>query len=148
MKTIYKLLAVCIIAMSSQAIQAQVKASSRPSLFGRYSAKLPTAEKELNKAFTAPEGSEVNLKFSDFSFTGTIISSVKRYHNLYSVVIKSSTLNNTLLSISKRINDDKTITYVGRIINEKYSDGYELTKDSVGNYALNKIETEYLLQDH
>ena len=26
--------------------------------------------------------------------------------------------------ISKRINDDNTITYVGRIINEKYADGY------------------------
>jgi len=56
-------------------------------------------------------------------------------------------LQNTLLSISKRINDDNTITYVGRIINEKYADGYELKKDNNGNYSFNKIRTEELIQD-
>jgi hypothetical protein len=148
MKTIYKLLAAGIILMSSFAVQAQVNTSSRQSLFGRYSAKLPTAEKELDKAFNAKEGSEINLKFSNFSFTGTVTSSVKRYDNLHSVIVKSTSLNNSLLSISKRINEDRTVTYVGRIINEKYSDGYELIKDSDGNYALNKVQTAELLQDY
>ena len=51
------------------------------------------------------------------------------------------------LSISKRIDDDNTITYVGRIINEKYADGYELIKDKSGNYSFNKIKTADLIQD-
>ena len=134
--------------MSSYATKAQVTTSSRQNLFSRYSEKLPTAVTELDKAFNAKLGADVNLKFSNFSFSGTVTSSVKRYDNLYSVVIKSTSLSNSLFSISKRINDDKTITYVGRVINEKYADGYELTKDSDGNYALNKIKTEELLQDY
>jgi hypothetical protein len=148
MKTIYKLLALCVIITSSFTTQAQVKHTSRQSLFGRYSSKLPTAEKELDKAFHVPEGSAVTLNFSNFTFTGTVTSSVKRYENLHSVIIKSASLNNSLLSISKRINEDKTVTYVGRIINEKYSDGFELVKDNTGSYALNKIQTEELLQDY
>ncbi len=57
---------------------------------------------------------------------------------MYTVIVKSPALNNTLLAISKRINDDKTITYVGRIINDKYADGYELKKEQNGSYAMNK----------
>ncbi len=50
-------------------------------------------------------------------------------------------LQNALLSISRRINDDNSVTYVGRIINEKYADGYELIKDNSGNYSFTKIKT-------
>jgi hypothetical protein len=63
------------------------------------------------------------------------------------VIVKSPTLNNTLLAISKRINDDKTITYVGRIINDKYADGYELKKEN-GSYAMHKIKTDALVEDY
>lgn len=137
--------------MSAYTAGAQISTSSRSSRenqFSKLSEKLPTALTELDKAFLAPEGTKLQLNFSNFSFSGIITSSLKRYDNLYSVVIKSSSLDNTLFSISKRINEDNTISYVGRIINEKYSDGYELRKESDGTYALNKIKTEVLIQDY
>ena len=113
-----------------------------------FSANIPTAVIQLDKAFLGTEGSSIQLNFTNnFSFAGTVISSVQRYSNLTSVIIKLPSLHNSLLSISKRINDDNTITYVGRIINEKYGDGYELKKDNYGNYAFNKIKMEDLIQD-
>ena len=75
------------------------------------------------------------------------MSSVKKYDNLYKVVIRSSSLDNTLFSISKRIEEDSSVNYIGRIINEKYADGYELKKENDGSYSLNKIQTEELIQD-
>jgi len=57
-------------------------------------------------------------------------------------------MNNTLLAISKRINDDKTVTYVGRIINDKYADGYELKRENNGSYAMQKIKTDALVEDY
>ena len=147
MKHIYKVFVLCII-MSSYQAKAQTSASSRQNQFSKLSERLPATLSELDKAFLAPEGSKLQLHFSNFSFSGIITSSVKRYDNLYSVVIKSSSLDNTLFSISKRINEDNTITYIGRIINEKYADGYELRKESDGTYALNKIKTEILIQDY
>ena len=148
MKTIKKLLALCIIIMSSYAAQAQILTSSRPYLFNNVPEKLPAAITELEKAFTAPEGDTLQMKLNNFLFKGIITSSIKRYDNLYSVIIKSPSLHNTLFSISKRINDDKSITYVGRIINENYADGFELVQGNDGRYALNKIQTEVLLQDY
>lgn len=134
--------------MSSYGTKAQVVSSSRPQLFRTVSDRLPTAITELDKAFTAPEGTSVKFKFYNLAFSGTVTSSIKRYDNLYSVIIKSSSLDNTLLSISKRINEDKTITYVARILNENYADGYELIKANDGSYAFNKIKTEALIQDY
>ena len=128
--------------------QSQVVTSPRPTLFNNFSANIPASLSELDKAFTAATGSSIQFNFADkFSFSGTVLSSVQKYNNLSSVIIKSSLLKNSLLSISKRINDDNSITYVGRIINEKYADGYILTKDNSGNYSFNKIKTQDLIQD-
>lgn len=129
--------------------QAQVGRSARPELFSNFSSNIPTSVLELNKAFSTTTGSSIQLNFANkFSFAGTVLSSVKKYNNLSSVVIKSPLMQNSILSISKIINDDNTITYVGRIINEKYADGYELTKDNTGQYSFTKIKTEDLIQDY
>jgi len=141
------MMALCLILMTSYSIEAQILTSNRQNYFNKYSEKLPTATSELDKAFTIPEGGKVKLNFGDFTFNGIVTSSIKRYDNLYSVIIKAPGLNNTLLSISKRINDDKTVSYVGRIINEKYADGFELRKETQG-YAMNKIRTDALIEDY
>jgi len=142
-----KMMALCIIAMSSYTTQSQVLTSHRQNYFNKYAEKLPTTVNELDKAFTTPEGSKVKINFSGFQFNGIVTSSIKRYDNLYSVIIKSPSLNNTLLAISKRINDDKTVTFVGRIINEQYADGYELRKENNGDYAISKIRTDAIIED-
>lgn len=148
MKTISKLFVLCLLLTISFNTQAQVVTSSRPELFTSFSANIPASISELDKAFAAVPGSSIQFNFANkFSFSGTVLSSVQKYSNLSSVIIKSSLLKNSLLSISKRINDDNTITYVGRIINEKYADGYELIKDNSGSYSFNKIKTEDLIQD-
>ena len=148
MKNISKVFVLCITLIASYNTNAQVTTSLRPLLFSNFSANIPTAAAELNKAFLGVEGSLIQLNFTtNFSITGTVFSSVQRYNNLSSVIIKVTSLHNSLLSISKRTNDDNTITYVGRIINEKYADGYELKKDNIGNYSFTKIKTEELIQD-
>jgi hypothetical protein len=101
----------------------------------------------LEKAFAAHEGAKVKINFADFSFNGIVTSSIKRYDNLYSVIVKAPGLNNTLLSVSKIINPDKTVSYVGRIINENYADGYQLRKEN-GRYAMNKVRTDALIEDY
>jgi len=101
---------------------------------------------ELEKAFTTKEGSEVTFRFRELQLKGTVLSSVKRYENLYSVIIKSQ--DSTLYSFSKRINNDKSVTYIGRILNDNSSDGYELKKGSDGTYTFHKIQTEDLIQDY
>lgn len=147
MKRMYKILALCLVIMTSYNTQAQILTSNRQAYFNKYAEKLPTPESELEKAFTAHQGSKVKINFADFSFNGIVTSSVKRYDNLYSVIVKAQGLNNTLFSVSKIINPDNTISYVGRIINENYADGYQLRKEN-GRYAMNKVRTDALIEDY
>ena len=143
-----KVFALCVLLAFSFRTNAQTTAASRPDLFNGFSSNIPASVSELSKAFTASIGSSVQLNFANkFSFTGTVFSSVQRYKNLSTVIIKSPLLKNALLSISKRTNDDNTVTYVGRIINEKYADGYQLIQDKSGNYSFSKIRTADLIQD-
>ena len=148
MKTISRVLALCMLLITTHATSAQVITSSRPDLFNSFSANIPASVAELDKAFIPGKGTSIQLNFANnFSFTGTVLSSIQRYSNLSSVIIKSPLLQNSILAISKRINEDNTITYVGRIINEQYADGYLLQKDNTGNYSFIKIRTEDLIQD-
>ena len=156
MKHLNALLVACLIMMCSYTSSAQIltnnrtqtQTSSKSQLFRNVAQRIPAKTDELDKAFSTPEGKFVKLQFRNFDFEGTVTSSLKRYDNLYSVVIKSSSLDNTIFSISKRINEDKTITYVGRMINENYADGYELIEAEDSGYVLNKIKTDVLLQDY
>ena len=65
---------------------------------------------------------------------------------MQSAIIRSPVFNNAIFHISKRTNPDNSITYVGRIINQNYFDGYELKIDAFGNYHLIKIETDNVIQ--
>ncbi|HEY5464710.1 MAG TPA: hypothetical protein VIJ95_15715 [Hanamia sp.] len=148
MKIMYKVMALCIVITCSFAAQAQILSSNRQNYFNRYSNKLPTSVTELDKAFTTPEGSKVKINFADFSFNGIVTSSIKRCDSLYSVIVQSPGLDNTILSISRRINSDNSVLYIGRIINQKYADGFELSRGSDGAYAMNKIKTVSLIEDY
>jgi len=148
MKIMYKMAVICVIMITSYSSHAQILTSNRQNYFDKYATDLPTPQSELSKAFNVPEGRKVKLQFGDFAFNGIVTSSIKRYENLYTVIVKSPGLNNTLLAISKRINDDKTITYVGRIINDNYADGYELKRGNNGSYAMHKIKTDGLVEDY
>ena len=148
MKTIKKIIVLFVVLCNFFTSHAQVLTSSKPYLFTGSASSVPATIQELDKAFVAKEGSSIQLSFSNFTFTGIILSSVQRYNKLSSIIIKSPSLHNTLLALSKRINDDNSITYIGRIINEAYADGYELKKISEKNYTFNKIKTEDLLQDY
>ncbi|MGI8582807.1 MAG: hypothetical protein ACR2KX_11440 [Chitinophagaceae bacterium] len=149
MKRIFKAILLFTLLISFTSIKAQVVTERRPQLFAAFSKTINFPKTELEKIFISSEGRTIKLSLGEnVSFTGVITSSIQRYQNLQSVVIKLNNLDNTILGISKRINDDKSITYIGRIINTKYADAFELKTDAAGNYFINKIKTADLIEDH
>lgn len=149
MKIYIKAFLLCTIVCHSFTSNAQILHSDKAPLFANVASSFKATISELDKAFLAKEGSSVQLQFANsFTFNGTIMSSVQRYGKLSSIIVKSASLQNTLLSLSKRINDDNTITYIGRILNGASADGYELNKNIDGTYTFNKVKSEDLLQDY
>ncbi len=122
--------------------------AAKPKQFDNFPRVINCSAAELSKAFATTAGQNINLSFSDnFSFSGNVLDNTVKYSNLQSVVLKLGAFNNSVFSLSKRTEADNSITYVGRIINKNYFDGYELKKDASGNYQLIKIETDRVIQD-
>lgn len=80
-------------------------------------------------------------------FEGKVVSNENKYDNLQSMIIRSNNMGNTLFQLSKIINKDKSITYVGRIMNPDALEVYEIKNDVAGNYRLQRIDLDNILQD-
>lgn len=148
MKALHIGIAVLFLLMINLSVSAQAPTKQRETFFRNVSDRLPAAVTELDKAFSAKKGTAVSFKFYNMLFNGTVISSANKPGGIQSVVIASADLKNTILSLSKRTNDNKTTVYTGRIINQNASDGYVLTENQDGTYTFHKIRTEDLIQDY
>lgn len=122
--------------------------SSKPKQFSNFPDVINCTETALSSIFNATPGQNISLSFSgNFSFSGTVVNNVVKYYNLQSAVIKSPAYHNSIFSISRITNKDNTVSYVGRIVNKNYFDGYELKRDAAGNYRLVKTETDRVIPD-
>lgn len=121
---------------------------AKPKQFTHFPDVINCSESVLSSVFNSAPGQNISLSFSDnFSFSGVVINNLVKYSNLQSAVIRSPYFNNAVLSISKIINRDNSVSYTGRIINKDYFDGYELKMNAAGIYQLLKVETDRVIQD-
>ena len=120
----------------------------KPKQFSNFPETIDCSEQELSQVFNAAPGQNISLAFSNnFTFAGSVTSNLVKYANLQSAVIVSPDYNNTIFSVSKITNGDGSVSYIGRIINKNYFDGFELKKNTSGIYQLKKIETDRVIQD-
>jgi len=137
-----------MLCLTTAAVHAQQPQAVPIAAFINFSNTIPVSETTLSGAMQLSKGQDVAVGLSqEFNFPGTVISNENVYHNLQTIIIKSSIYNNSLLQISKQINEDKSISYVGRIFNPGGADGYGLSKTADGAYQLQKFETAIILQD-
>jgi hypothetical protein len=140
------MLLLCI--LFSATINAQNNSSKKPALFSKFINTINCPLPQLSKAFTATVSQNINFSFSDnFLFSGIVVSNIIKYTNLQTVLIKLPAYGDAIFSLSKITKKDNSVSYVGRIINTKYADGYQLKKDAFNNYQLVKFETGTILQD-
>ena len=126
----------------------QSHTSAKPKQFSNFPDVINCSEATLSSIFTAAAGQNISLPFSNsFSFQGSVTSNVVKYSNLQTAIIRSPLFNNSVFSVSRITNKDNTISYIGRIINKSYFDGYELKRNASGDYQLVKMETDRVIQD-
>lgn len=123
-------------------------ANSKPEAFKAFPNSIKLSPTDLNDAFAVTEGQHIVLSFANnFKFAGTVISNVTKYGNLQSMTIQSDELDKSIFNLSRQMLDNKNITYVGRIMSNNASDGYQIKKDGEGNYSFEKIEAKRLKED-
>lgn len=115
-------------------------------LFDGVPENLQFENKLIEGIFSANAGTSVDIKFSqNFHITGIVKSNQKIYDNLQTIVIEASNYSKAKLFISKIIDDDKTVKYVGRIISRASQDGFEIKGSIVGNCSLKKISLQDMI---
>ena len=148
MKHLARNVLVLLCILISASVKAQTQSGAKPSLFNNYPGKIICSEQELSKVFATTPNQDISLSFSDnFIFSGKVTSNVVKYANLQTAVIKSAVFGDAIFAISRITNADRSTSYIGRIINKNYFDGYELKKDASDNYRLIKIETDRVIED-
>jgi len=122
--------------------------NSKPKQFNNFPGIINCSESELARIFNTAAGQQMACSFSDgFIFSGTVINNIVKYSNLQTAVITSPEYSNTIFNISKITNNDGSLSYIGRIINKNYYDGFELKKNTAGDYQLIKVETDRVIPD-
>ena len=120
----------------------------KPKQFNNFPNTINCNEQEISKIFNATPGQLISLAFSNnFTFSGSVKNNIVKYSNLQTAVVVSPDYSNTIFSVSKITNADGSISYIGRIINKNYFDGFELKKNALGNYQLIKMETDRVIPD-
>ncbi len=140
------MLLVCLATYSASFAQQTTAAKTR--VFDNQPASITIPENLLQSFFNLGQNQEAAVNFStQFNFPFKVLSNQVVYSNLQTVIVKSSAFGNSIFQVSKVINADRTISYEGRIMNEKAFDGYVLKKAEGGNYQLQKFETETILDE-
>ena len=148
MLLVKKTMLLLLVSLTVSAANAQQTNTPTVAVFSRFSNLIDLSEATLANAMQMSKGQTVTLQLGEnFNFPGTVISNENVYSNLQTVIIKSSDYNNALLQVSKQINEDKSISYVGRIFSQGSSDGFEMKRNTNGSYRLQKFETVKILQD-
>lgn len=137
-----------MLCLSTAAVHAQQKKAAPDAVFNHLSQTIQLSEATLSAAMQMSKGQELTVAFSqEFNFPGKMLSNENVFENLQTVIIKSSAYNNALLQLSKQVNTDNSISFVGRIFNPGGADGYELKRAIDGSYYFQKFQTASILQD-
>lgn len=149
MKTITQAVVLLLLVTTTNIGFAQQKSDANSKeIFANFSDKVNFSKSILQTTITAKSGESVSIPFNtDFIFNGVVVSNEVKYKNLQTVIIKSTSLKDALLQISKITNEDLSESFVGRIINTDANDGYSIEKDEANNYKIEKIEMKNILQD-
>ena len=146
MKRLTTTLCMALLALSAVTGYSQSMQAGKPFLFAKFPATIDCTEAQLASLFSAVKGQNISVSLANnLMLSGPVTSKLVKYGNLQTIVVKLPAFNNTLFSLSKQTDKADKNTYVGRIINPLYADGFELRRNEAGNYQLVKIDLEKIL---
>lgn len=128
--------------------KAQTTSEVKPAIFANYPATISIPESSLQNIFSFTANQETVIDFgSNLLFPCKVLRNETKYGNMQTVIIRSTAFNNAMLQVTKIVNRDQSISYNGRIINERAADGFEIKKAvGTGQYQLTKFETDKILE--
>lgn len=110
--------------------------TEKPRLFARLPERFTVGKPILDKLFTT--GSRhISAGNQEFPFEGEVIEKVQKNPNVVSVNIRLSNYEGAILNVSRIINSDLSVSYVGRAVNINSGD-ILLLKNENGKFYFTK----------
>lgn len=114
---------------------------NKPKQFDQLPARIAVTPAELDQVIHFQTGKKTTISFtskSSLQLEGQVVSVADNTdQNFQSVVFRSTNFPGASFTVSKKILDDGSISYTGRIISFQHADLFEL-KNENGNYFLVK----------
>ena len=120
---------VCATTSAQNSIPVNEPDQNKPKLFTNLPDRIPVDISNLLSLMNVETRKEVILKLGPNNiqgFSGKVISANNAYHDIRSVVIRSSNFNGATLTLSSSIQPNGTVKFTGRIISFQHGDLYEL----------------------
>jgi hypothetical protein len=113
---------------------------NRPALFGNVPEKIGIPITILEQVSTLTEGSLVDIALgATFHYTGTVASATMQNDGkLQTIIATSSAMPGSFLTLSKVVHDDKTISYIARILSFQHVDCMVLKENADHSYSFIK----------
>lgn len=113
---------------------------NRPALFSNVPETVSIPVSLLDHVSSLVTGSPVDILLGEtFHYKGTVVSStVQNEGKLLTVIVTSPTLPGSFLTLSRVVHDDKTISYVARILSFQHADCMVLKKNTDHSYSFIK----------
>ncbi len=125
-----------LLAISGITVNAQTRIplnepdQNKPMLFSNLPEKIPVNTSDLDAYFTIQVGNSTQLNLvsgMNQKFEGNLVSrSDRSADGVQTAIIRSTNFNGARLTVTKRLNEDGSTTYLGRIISVQHGDLYEL----------------------
>jgi hypothetical protein len=146
MKLLANTILVVLLSLFAVTVSAQKINAVKPALFASYPTTISCKETELKEPFKALKGQNVIVSFAGTPvFSGVVVNNTTKSKNLQYLAIRLPGLDNAVMALSKRIDENNNTVYIGHIINTKNSDAYELKHSKDGSYQFVKMDLEKLL---
>ena len=137
---------VCLCTYAGAAAQ-QSTQGAKPKLFASYPSTLTISESCLQNIFHLAAGETTTIDFgNNLLFPCKILRNDVKYSNMQTMIIRSTVFDNAMFQVTKITNADQSISYKGRILNERAADGFEIKRAAGGSYQLQKFETDKVLE--
>jgi len=122
--------------------------STKPSAFTSFPKITYCPASAIANLFSLAPGQPAKIQFGENQILeGKIINKISKYNNtLQTVVIQIPAFANSILSISKRTEQDKSEVFIGHLYNNSFADGFQLKPGKNNQYELIKITAEQVLQ--
>jgi hypothetical protein len=137
----------CNLSMAQSKLPLRQTLPNKSPLFSKLPQKVTANKLHIDRLFSIADEGYIKIPLADNNyFEGVVLEKVRKNPNVISMNVKLTNYEGAMLTVSKIVNDDQTVNYVGRIVSIKHGDIYMLTFEDNKYYFTKQMQSLLLVE--